>query len=1067
MMYYVLPWEKRRYWSNRLQKYVENDYMPAQVWAHKNVPLKGELVNIYDLVKILKQPHDGKKEHRDVIMTFNSNIFPIKELIGIDKWNGIIKIDLDNSKSPLMMKLSKEEHDKLYEMVDYALQCLVPEHYHYIERSSSWYGWHIFMYFDCEKTEENYNKCAQFCYELFRYRLDDFIKDFSHIFTLPECLKDNGKSQVFDDVYQRPYQKFYMTGNDYKIYNCSGDMDDVVLMEEPKVYKENKEIISSGFFDIKLNNKKEYSLDHNDRFYVITALKKYTKDKKTAYELWYEFAQKIKLYKNYTTKSFIDQFEREYDRARIEEGHITVLKRYGFDINESVVRYKLEPDQYLGHYLNDILNQCVIGINHLIVPTGGGKTYGWIEYYDNLSKDFLNVGNKSILVIEPLNSIINTKYDKTKIELVTGSLTLNESMFNQFNMVVTNYNHLLKKTIDEWTVREDIGKLFEKCDVVVIDESHIMMKDMFRSDVLIEFIETINKFNNKCKIVIQTATPMLEKSIFNIKKTFIVDKDLNKNVKYIFRKCKDNVFNITDIYCLVKYYNINKRKVYIYWNNGSLQNMRLFQKVFDDDVIIYHKRDEGSEDMKIINEEHKVGEANVMISSVYFGVGNDLDDKENAAVIIIGNNVVQEDIQAIGRWRNSKDIEVCQILLPNEIEDFENSKESIDDINDLISHRTNYYRTIFKDKYNRDKSVIVGRKSFMLKKDYYCDYIGKMDAVNIYYKQAKVKIDYLRKLGYDVRENVKDLEINIDLMKQIKDYQNGLKNHRNEIIRKCINGEEIDYKERNENGKIDKICRIINKIRHNGLLDNLKELDKLTYSRLLRYDTYLKYYNKEKYEKSDYAELFSMIWYRNNIKKMKNKDYEISGISLKGEDYCMLCAYLMWEKYRNKGNNNERMMMNYYNEYQKGCLDMSVIEESLLDEIFRKNYFNDEFNEFYKEFFNCKEDVIIKKREIKKENLIEMISSSELDEQRIIKIMNFCLSIIDPNEYKKVKARISGHIGGEIGKKCVITSNFKFLDKYNLKVGQEFDTMQKLANYCNKSYQCIIDWKNKSWIEIL
>ena len=50
-------------------------------------------------------------------------------------------------------------------------------------------------------------------------KIDAYIENFSHIFIDPVCLKSSGKSKIFDDVYKRPYQKFYMTTIDYIYHN--------------------------------------------------------------------------------------------------------------------------------------------------------------------------------------------------------------------------------------------------------------------------------------------------------------------------------------------------------------------------------------------------------------------------------------------------------------------------------------------------------------------------------------------------------------------------------------------------------------------------------------------------------------------------------------------------------------------------------------------------------------------------------------------------------------------------------------------------------------------------------
>lgn len=50
-------------------------------------------------------------------------------------------------------------------------------------------------------------------------------------------------------------------------------------------------------------------------------------------------------------------------------------------------------------------------------------------------------------------------------------------------------------------------------------------------------------------------------------------------------------------------------------------------------------------------------------------------------------------------------------------------------------------------------------------------------------------------------------------------------------------------------------------------------------------------------------------------------------------------------------------------------------------------------------------------------------------------------------------------------KKYSITKYFKHPEKYNLTVGQEFESVESLSQYTNKSRKTIAQWKNKQWIK--
>ena len=52
-----------------------------------------------------------------------------------------------------------------------------------------------------------------------------------------------------------------------------------------------------------------------------------------------------------------------------------------------------------------------------------------------------------------------------------------------------------------------------------------------------------------------------------------------------------------------------------------------------------------------------------------------------------------------------------------------------------------------------------------------------------------------------------------------------------------------------------------------------------------------------------------------------------------------------------------------------------------------------------------------------------------------------------------------------LSNKIYITDKFKFLDKYNLNIGQNFESCTALANHCNKTRKTISKWMDKGWIK--
>ena len=1055
----VLEYKRRYIWSKLRHCYYWSENIGDQVWAHDNVPLKTKILELEEMIKFISKNPGDSKEHRSAFFKFNSEIFPLKDFVGMDKWNGLIYVDLDLNKSQRIMRLNADKQMLLYSHLDYALQNVLPNNYCYIEHSSSKVGIHCLFYFDCEKNEENFKKYAKYIYQVFRYKIDKYIKNFSHIFTDPDCLKSNGKSTVFDDVYNRAYQKLYITTIDYKYHKVNGSCEGIVVEEdeESSTIKED-EVKTKGNFNVKyITTKKKWALDHNDRYYVLTALKRYVGDRMKAYKLWYDFCQNISLYKHYTTNDFINQFEKEWDKIDAEQGHISILRKYGFKINDNEIHYELKEDQYLSDVYEDVIKNSVNGINMLVAGTGVGKTQAGKILNDKCLSPLEFGMHKPILVIEPLNSIIETKYDNINFRIVTGSNYIGN--VNNYQMIVTNYNHLVKYSNNGIEVIEDIDMMFSKYELVIIDESHIMLKDIYRAEVLIPFMIELNKITST-KVVIQTATPMFEQSILNIKRTFYVNKKETIHKKVIFRQA-NNDFNIQDITCLVDYYIGNNKKVYIYWNNGSLQNMRQFKSIYHspDKVVIYHKRNKDDIDMKYVSTKHNIDKYNIIMSSVYFGVGNDLDDElDDVAVIIIGMNCWQEDIQAIGRWRNVKNVETCIILLPNEMEFVNSTKETTFKFVDQLNKNQWRNKQVLYDKCIKNKSVIINNVSYEIKNEEYAEILAKMQTAADYSSQFKVKCDEFERRGYDVRPIIKPLESNQSWLAEIKTYKKKLKNIRNSEINKMLNG-EYDYDEINKDGKMSTCARIIKKMQNLDLLQYC-EMSKFSVSKIMRYDTFLQYYRRKWIDMQDYAELFSILWVRQRLSLNINKEYNFicddnTVVTLTYDKYIIACGYLIWLSYRNQNEDTKKTKYFYFNKFKKICYDFNNIEQKLIEKIFIENYYNEEYNEFYKKFFNTTEDLLKNENEINEGNLFEHIAKIQMDEQTYITNLRMILD------------SYSGKIRGQLGnqdKKCVITDKFKNPYKYRLSVGQEFESHKALSEYTGKSVQSISQWKKKGWI---
>ncbi len=1073
----LLEYKKRKCWSAIKHNYFISDTIENQIWERENVPLKTIVLSLQNAIEVIKKNPGDCKAHRNTFFKFDIDYVPLKEFVGLDKWSGVIYIDLDLDKDPKIIKLNNEQRKALYGQLDFALQELLPHNYCYMEHSSSGIGIHALFYFDCIKNKENYNLYAEYVYSIFRYKIDAYIENFSHIFIDPVCLKSSGKSKIFDDVYKRPYQKFYMTTIDYIYHNVDGDISSIEfkLEENEDIEDELNESgdNSTSHVDVKfITSQKKYTLDHNDRLYVLTALKRYVGDKPTAYKLWYDFCQQISLYKSYKTKDFINMFEKLWDKIDETTGHINILRKYGFVIDDKKTHIDL-GEGYLGDKRELILSLIQKGINFVQAPTGGGKTRFWTDYNLDLIKDVLNL-NKPILIVEPLNSIINTKYDDTVIT-ITGSKRFPRTLLG-YGMYVTNYNKLLKKGVgDTWEIRDDIDEFLSQFGLIVLDESHILIKDSFRCNVLIPFINSIKKAAEHSKIILQTATPMNEDQLFFINNYIICHKQNNITTKWIYRRCIDDKFEISQITCLVNYYVHNGRKVYVYWNNASLNQLHAFKATYTDPdkVAVYHKRNTGEESMSRITNYHRLKyegnednyEYDVLLSSVYFGVGNDLDDETDAAVIIIGNNTWQEDIQAVGRWRNSKDVEVCQIILPNEYEFIENTAQEEFNINSIRKEQKDKLNRMWHDKLSKDKSIIINHKTYQITKAEDIDILSIMSTADVYYSQFKVKTEALSNeyYGYRIKDDyTKPLECNYDFTNANKEYWKEVKNERN-INKKNIMDGNIDYDVINKDTKL---------IKFKSLWDQLKryEIDKLLGPKYISASTHynmlkcwVDYYRALLSRNIDYPEIYSLLWYRKRYNKETKDDIiDINGFEVTEDEYNMFLSYIIYIHNKNKGCKDYDIKANYIMPFKYNCKLFVDMPDELIDKLY-STYAESELDiSASKEFFSDYEwkDEAFESTVI--HNMKDILNQTEHMNKELSKIQ-FIFKMFFNN------CKIGSYIGSKIGgkksspkKKLTIIEEFP--EKYKLKIGQEFDSATDLAIYANVSNKTVSQWISKSWV---
>ena len=434
-------------------------------------------------------------------------------------------------------------------------------------------------------------------------------------------------------------------------------------------------------------------LDSTRRYkYVHTLMTMFTPEKaveitKQIYDIYYNGTSDKQEAYNHIEASAKQHKKRKYDDVWKELQLLGIVEPD--ESNEYLLDIELkegeEGNQWLYDKRDDILSFMKSGINMIIAGTGTGKTEFWNQLADRNKGDLWNPfkDGKDVLVVEPFNSVVDGKYDKTKTDIAAGE-----------GKYINNSSHYTATNPVKFTKWVNDGG-FRQMDYLVIDESHKIGTEEYRAESWVEFVKAVKKYSEtypEAVIVLQTATPTNEEWFFdNIGREIRVHKDTHKKVSITYTTTQflnkinksngDETYSY-DIVQTIKYYVDlyikDNRKVYIYWGDGSIKNMKDYQKaeemLGEYKAAVYHKRNEGNEDLEYIKTKRNMGKYDILMGSCYFSVGCDLNDECKAAVIIVGNIPYHEDEQVIGRFRKSKDIVVNILLDSGSIQKVDTSK---------------------------------------------------------------------------------------------------------------------------------------------------------------------------------------------------------------------------------------------------------------------------------------------------------------------------------------------------------------------------------------------------------
>lgn len=1042
---------------------------------------------IEDIQKFVKPTF--VKEECPLIQAFTCGYRMTKSTLNFDYWNNVTFTDID-TKNYFKDKNLSIDINKLHEHIHRQAIIDYPNNYICSYVTASGLGFRIIWYWGCDKSKDNFDKCAMLTDEYARnifYSFGDAFKEMiDYDGVLDKCSKSSlqcmylWQAPLFND-----YTKIPTFGeiNKDDFDKATETVENIKKSYTPIVLPTNTDVQSSYRYKIrKIYYKVKRS--HMARYADLTAIKALEPNKDKALKLWWYVCGLID-HDERDRNNLYNQFLTQFDTLDITRVDVNRLSVYGFKI--SCINIHLSDNQYLGDVLGNLLNMSVVGVNLWQAPTGGGKTTAWI----NLNKKILESGDtthKPIAIVEPLISIVKSKYDDDVID-VTGNKQF-PTQLNGYGMYVTNYNKFVRRDKDtgEYVPRDGIVEYMSQFGLIVIDESHILVKDRFRANVLMPFIRVIAEISKKVKVIIQTATPMAENELIDIKRKFIITKKPDKDINVSFKRLKDNRIMPYYLNSLVQD-NVNEgRNTYIYWNNAPVDKLEDFRASYPypDNVGIFHKKDIDGDDSKhnvstyhvLDSKNYKGTESivpykyNVFLSSVYFGVGNDLDDPEDAAVIIVGLKTWQEIVQVIGRFRNSKNIVVYIILNKSDCEFLNSTIEHPRTLTQRIKYWKEQYANIWYDKENKEKSITIYGQSYMLfsyddvrpyavitaSEQHNQTMKAIVDNLTSEYYNIKVDDDYTQYLVIDDDEDTK---------KRHTKFANQLKKVRDKTIRAIMEG-KINDKVKAQIAKDTKLAKF------KPLWDNIKQysihkiLDADFIAKRSNWSMlslFINIYRRLLKRDVEYEELYAFVWYRSQVNTddiVKVWDREMTKATCNA-----IFAYIRFVCLKNKYKNDYKVKGLYYKQFKYKCELFATIPDELIDMFWKtKSMYEIVYQSNYaiRQFFDDDYDMLVPSA-----TKFDNTKISSLDDVTAQTTHNIQYYIDNNKEVSYVLARIFNidnvcvKAGGKAGVKSVVV--LVDIPKYKLKKDDTFKSVKELCDNIGINVKTAKRWKDSGKIE--
>lgn len=434
------------------REYKDNDTQEIKY----SLPKSGEKMNVGTIEEIQKlvKPTMVKEAHPWLQM-FDNGYRVSTANSGYADWNGATFADIDSKHYFRDKKLTTVNTKKLLEAIDRQMKIDYPNNYVCSYITASKLGFRIVWFWQCERTEDNFLKCAllteKYTRQLF-YNLGDQFKDMIDY-------KSDGK-KVLDSCSKSILQGMYLC-DDMPLFNDGSnvtdfgecELDDIDLKdvyEVTNIVQNKGNIDQSEFCSLKYKRKvRKDNIDyypHHLRRCVYEALVRLFKDEDKVQEEWKYICSLLPEANGHDKKFYLNEPTRNKWFQRYNNNIIHKLDwltKFGYVFNDKIDY--VFANQFKKSWRNHINNMIIgryIDCDHIVEQR---KKY-IADKQEEMRQDVINTFGK-------LNAAEKRRIDKMELVLIEE--------FNSGIISELRCTDLIAKDFDECTEdeREDINEL--------------------------------------------------------------------------------------------------------------------------------------------------------------------------------------------------------------------------------------------------------------------------------------------------------------------------------------------------------------------------------------------------------------------------------------------------------------------------------------------------------------------------------------------------------------------------------------------------------------------------------